>query len=359
MGIVTLVSAGTGQVASRFQMMQPIWAVVGLAACAGAAWFDYRRLRKVWWMILLVALALLALVWVPGVGLSINGSARWIGYGGLRVQPSELAKVALILSLAWYADRFSRFMDTFWRGLVVPCLGVGTLLFLIFKEPDVGTTLLLAAVSGLMLLIAGVRWSYVLPPLVLGLVGVMFFVAHDSVRSQRVYAWLHPEETRLDKGMQTYQSVAAFGSGGAYGVGLGEGRQKLGFVPEHHTDFIFSVIGEELGLVATLSVLTAFMLILACGVYISWNAADTFGMQIAAGITFLIALQVLINVGVVTGALPNKGLALPFLSYGGSNLVVMLACVGLLISVGRHATVGAAIPNPAGGLDDLAAPQNS
>jgi cell division protein FtsW len=233
---------------------------------------------------------------------------------------------------------------------------VGVVLFLIFREPDVGTTLVLAGVSGLMLLVAGVRWRYVAPPFLVGLSAIALFVAHDPLRSDRVYAWLHPEETRLDKGMQTYQSVAAFGSGGVKGVGLGEGRQKLGFVPEHHTDFIFAVIGEEMGLVATLSVLTAFLVILVCGVYIAWNAADTFGMLLACGVTFLIAFQVLVNVGVVTGSLPNKGLALPFLSYGGSNLVVMLASVGLVINVGRNASTQPLIPARDEAFDDMIAP---
>jgi cell division protein FtsW len=356
LGIVTLVSASTGQPEARFLTMQPIWAGLGLAACAVAAWIDYRFVKKIWWVLLLLAVVLLALVWVPGIGMAKKGAARWIGYGGVRLQPSEFAKVALIIALAWYGHRFQRYMQTFVRGLCVPAIGVGAILLLIFREPDVGTTLVLAAVSALMLLVAGVCWRYVVPPFLLGLIAIALFVAHDPLRSERVYAWLHPEETRLDRGMQTYQSVAAFGSGGVKGVGLGEGRQKLGFVPENHTDFIFAVIGEELGLVATLSVLTAFLAILICGVYIAWNAADTFGMLLASGVTFLIAFQVLVNVGVVTGALPNKGLALPFLSYGGSNLVVMLAGVGLMINVGRNASSEAGIPSREDSVDDLVAP---
>jgi cell division protein FtsW len=359
LGIVTLVSASTGQPEARYLIMQPIWAGVGLIACALAAWLDYRFLKRIWWLLLLVSVALLSLVWVPHIGVSNHGAARWLAYGGVRLQPSECAKLALIISLAWYAEHFQRHMGSLVRGLIVPCLGVGAVLFLIFREPDVGTTLLLASVSGLMLLVAGVRWSYVVPPFVAGVVAIVIFIAHDPLRSDRVYAWLHPEETKLDKGLQTYQSVAAFGSGGLKGVGLGEGRQKLGFVPEHHTDFIFSVIGEELGWIATTSVLATFLLILVCGVYISWNAADTFGMLVASGITFLIAMQVFINVGVVTGTLPNKGLALPFLSYGGSNLVVMLASVGLLISVGRHATLTATMPGPLAGLEDVGTAQHS
>jgi len=359
LGIVMLVSASTGQQQARYLIMQPIWAGIGLGALLIAASGDYRWLKKFWWAPLLLSVALLALVWVPHVGVTKNGASRWISFGKVGMQPSEFAKIALIIAIAWYGERYQRHMSTFTRGVLIPSLAIGAVLFLIFKEPDVGTTLLLAAVSAVMLLVAGLRWRYVLPSLVAGLIAIGVFIANDPMRSGRFYAWLHPEETRLDKGMQTYQSVAALGSGGLKGVGLGEGRQKLGFVPEHHTDFIFSVIGEELGLAATLSVVFAFMVILICGVYIAWNAADTFGMLIATGITFLIAMQVVINLGVVTGALPNKGLALPFISYGGSNLVIMLGCVGLLINIGRHAGDRLPVAASLADLDELAAPQNS
>lgn len=359
LGIVMLVSASTGQQEARYLIMQPIWAGVGLVACFIAASGDYRWIKKFWWALLLLAIVMLALVWVPHVGVMKKGAARWIGYGSVRMQPSEFAKVALIIAIAWYGERFQRHMGTFTRGVLIPGAGIALVLGLIFKEPDVGTTLLLASVSAVMLLVAGLRWRYVVPPFVIGIIGISVFIAHDPVRSERVYAWLHPEETRLDKGMQTYQSVAALGSGGIKGVGLGEGRQKLGFVPEHHTDFIFSIIGEELGLAATVSVLFAFLVILLCGVYIAWNAADTFGMLIACGITFLIAMQVIINIGVVTGTLPNKGLALPFISYGGSNLVIMMGCIGLLINIGRHAGNPLPVSDNAMGFDELAAPQHA
>jgi len=359
LGIVRLVSASTGQQEARYLIMQPIWAGVGLVVCFIAASGDYRWIKKFWWVLLLLAIVLLALVWVPHVGVMKKGASRWIGYGSARMQPSEFAKVALIIAIAWYGERFQRHMGTFTRGVLIPGAGIALVLGLIFKEPDVGTTLLLASVSAVMLLVAGLRWRYVVPPFLIGIIGISIFIAHDPIRSERVYAWLHPEETRLDKGMQTYQSVAALGSGGIKGVGLGEGRQKLGFVPEHHTDFIFSIIGEELGLAATLSVLFAFLVILLCGVYIAWNAADTFGMLIASGITFLIAMQVIINVGVVTGTLPNKGLALPFISYGGSNLVIMMGCIGLLINIGRHADSPLPVGDNAMSFDELAAPQHA
>jgi len=357
LGIVMLVSASTGQPQARYLVMQPVWAFIGLAALGVAASGDYRWWKKLWWLPLLGALALLTLTLVHQIGIERNNARRWLGVGWFVFQPSEVGKIALIIALAWYGERYQRFMGTWWRGVVVPGLGVGIMVALIFKEPDVGTALLLSAVGAIMLLLAGMRWRFFLPPLVVGLVAIIFFLIHDPMRSARLYAWLHPEETRLEIGMQTYQAVAALGNGGWQGVGLGEGRQKLGFVPEHHTDFIFSVIGEELGLIATVGVLVAFLVILFCGVYIAWNAADTFGMLIASGITFLIGLQVLINVGVVTGTLPNKGLSLPFISYGGSNLVVMLASVGLLINVGRQAAAQVSLPARRGDADELAAPE--
>jgi cell division protein FtsW len=157
------------------------------------------------------------------------------------------------------------------------------------------------------------------------------------MRSDRIHSWLHVEETRRNTGLQAYEAMVALGSGGLTGKGLGDGRQKLGFLPFHHTDFIFCIIGEELGLIATLLVVGAFVAIVFCGIYIAMNSADTFGMLLGSGITFLIGLQAFVNIGVVTGALPNKGLPLPFISYGGSNLLIMLTCVGLLLSIARQA----------------------
>jgi cell division protein FtsW len=166
---------------------------------------------------------------------------------------------------------------------------------------------------------------------------VGLFISHNQMRSERIYSWLHLEETRRDKGLQAYEAMLALGSGGITGKGLGDGRQKLGFVPEHHTDFIFSIIGEELGLIATILVLAGFVGIIISGIYIAQHARDAFGLFLGSGITFLIGLQAFINIGVVTGVLPNKGLPLPFISYGGSNLLMMLTGTGLLLSIARLA----------------------
>lgn len=318
-------------------MKQLVWCGLGLAGCLTMASLDYALLRKFAWPIFGFAGLLLALVLVPNVGLAVNGSRRWLGFGGFRFQPSELGKLALIVVTAWYCERYQRQLQTWKRGIIMPGIIIGSILLLIFVEPDRGATILLAAVLSVLLIIGGVRWQYFLLPVVLGVAGLAISFAHDPMRSARIYSWLHLEETKLGKGLQVYQAMLAFGSGGWTGLGLGNGRQKLGWVPEQHTDFILSLIGEELGLVATLFVVVAFIVIVICGVHIALRARDNFGLILGCGITFLIGFQAFINIGVVTGVLPNKGLSLPFISYGGSNLLIMLICVGVLLSVARHA----------------------
>jgi cell division protein FtsW len=340
LGMVMLFSASTGQPEANYLVMQPIWCAIGLTACLTVAAGNYQWLKGyAWlnWVIFGVTLALLVVVLVPGIRVNVNGAYRWLRFGPVGIQPSELAKIALILMLAWYGDRFQRQMPTFWKGLVFPGLIIAPVLALVFLEPDVGTTVLLATVGGTMLFVAGTRLRFLVPPVVACVAGLVVFIMNNPMRLRRIMAFLYPEQNREEVGYQTYQAMVALGSGGVTGVGLGDGRQKLGFIPEHHTDFIFSVIGEELGLAATLLVVIAFLAIVVCGVYIALKARDNFGMLLASGVSLLMGLQAAINIGVVTGSLPNKGLSLPFISYGGSNLVVMLACVGLLINVARHA----------------------
>lgn len=336
LGLVILYSSSMQK--GPLLQMQLIWASLGITGCIVAASIDYRLLRPNWWMLYSLALILLVVVLIPGQhSIFHNGARRWLNLKVASFQPSELAKIAMIMMLAWYGDRFQRHMGTFVKGVCYPGLLAALFLGLIFVEPDRGTTILLAAVCGTMLVAAGVRWFYVIPPLVLGASAMVFSFMHDPMRSRRIYSWLHLEETSRDVGMQGYQAMIALGSGGWFGLGLGNGRQKLGFVPEHHTDFIFSIIGEELGLVATGGVILAFMLLILSGLYIAWRARDTFGFLLATGITSLIGMQAIINIGVVTSALPNKGLPLPFISYGGSSLLIMLTSIGLLLSVARQA----------------------
>ncbi|MCX6927633.1 MAG: putative lipid II flippase FtsW [Verrucomicrobia bacterium] len=337
LGMVMLYSASMAQVGARYLMMQLVWGVLGVAACVAAAIVDYRRLKQFWWVPFSIGIVMLVLVLTPHFG-SVRGNARrWFCYGGLHFQPSEFAKIALIIALAWYGEHFQRQMPNLKRGILIPGLLIGVTVGLIFKEPDVGNALLLAAVSGVLLLISGIRLRYFLPPVLIVVLGVGWFIYHNPMRSGRIYAWLHVEETRRDKGLQAYEAMVALGSGGLTGKGLGDGRQKLGFLPEHHTDFIFSIVGEELGLIATLLVTMGFVAIVFCGIYIATHAIDTFGFLLGTGLTFLIGLQAFINIGVVTSALPNKGLPLPFISYGGSNLLMMLISIGLLLSIARQA----------------------
>lgn len=365
LGVVMLYSASVVMVNSKTQTpvgahylaMQLIWCGLGLVACATAAAVDYRHLKKVWWLLLAVAIVLLALVLVPGFGVVRGGARRWFSLGSMSFQPSEFAKLALIVALAWYGEKYQRQMSSWQRGILVPGLVIGLAAALVFKEPDVGSALLLAAVCGLMLLVAGIPIRYFLPPVLAAGIAVGVFIYNNPMRSERIYSWLHVVETRQDKGLQAYQAMLALGSGGWTGLGLGNGRQKLGWVPEHHTDFILSIIGEELGVIATLLVVAAYVLIVLCGLYIARRARDPFGLLLASGIAFLIGLQAVINIGVVTSALPNKGLPLPFISYGGSNLLAMLTGVGLLLNVARHAQTPAAVMKEPIAVDELPAAQ--
>lgn len=355
LGMVMLYSSSSSmmqhgvRVGANYLMTQMLWCGLGLVVCVVATMVDYRLLKPVVWPLFAVAIVLLVLVLLPlphGLTRKINGANRWFILPGFRLQPSELGKLALILALAWYGDRRQWYMNTWWRGLVVPALIALPILGLIFIEPDRGSTILLAGVSGIMLLLAGVNLKQVVLPVLVGVGAMGVTLAYDPMRLARLRSWWDLEGTKTGVGFQGYQSILALGSGGWTGQGLGNGRQKLGYVPQHHTDFIFSIIGEELGLVATLLVVVAFLVILLCGLYIALRSPDRFGLLLGCGVTFLIALQAFINIGVVTGALPNKGLPLPFISYGGSNLLAMLACIGLLFSIARRARESDTVREP-------------
>lgn len=335
-GMIMLYSAAMVQKGAHYLQMQAMWGVAGLIACVVMASINYRFWKRFYLSITFWVVAVILLLVVLKFGVVRNNSRRWFNLGIGNFQPSEFAKIAMILFVAWYAEAQQRFMHTFLRGIVLPCALVGIGLVAIVVEPDRGTTILLGVVLCVMLVLGGARWYYILlPTLVLGL--AMFFIVSKSQTLQdRFEAWQNPEKYATTIAYQQWQSILAIGHGGTDGLGLGNGRQKLGFLPEHHTDFIYSVVAEELGFYASLFVVASFMVFVVAGVYIAWHADDLFGFLISSGVTFLVGMQSVINMGVVTNLFPNKGMALPFMSYGGSSLLMTMAMVGLLLSVASN-----------------------
>ena len=308
----------------------------GVALLLGASTMDYRRWTRLAWPLLGVTLVLLGLVLV--FGREINGARRWL-WG---VQPAELAKLALIVVLSLHGARNASAMArpaAFCWGVLVLA---GPLVALVLMEPDRGTGALLMAVSMLLLLLAGASWWMLATPTVVGVAALGAMIAFSPMARDRIDAWLHPEQNPKAF-FQVRRGLLAFGSGGVEGTGLGKGTMKFS-VPEVRTDFILPAVGEELGLTFTLAVVVAYLVILWAGTSIALRAPDRFGQLMAAGITSLIAMQAAINIGVVTAVFPNKGMPLPFVSRGGSNLIVLLTMVGILASIASAAAAEGAAP---------------
>lgn len=323
--------------ANYFTQRQMIWLLAGLVAAAVAAHTDYQRWVKMAWPLLAVTLVLLALVYVPGIGLNIKGSHRWIRLpGGLTFQPSELAKFATINMMAcWYGTR-RRQRAGFKGGILYPGLILGSMLGLIVFETDFGATILIGATGALMMFVAGASIPYLVSFGAAAGVGLAWMISQNRQRMGRIMAFLDPEKYAQDEAFQLLNALYAFVAGGAWGVGLGESLQKRFYLPEAHTDFIFAIIGEELGLLASGGVVLLFVVFLFCGLRISGRAPDPAGRLMAFGITTLVSLQAALNIGVVTGRLPTKGLPLPFISFGGTSLVVLLFMVGVLLNIAHQ-----------------------
>ena len=341
LGLVMLFSTGAFARDSHgdmylFVKRQGFWLVVGIMAALIAASVDYHFWRKWWWVFFAGSVFLLLLCFIPPIGQRINGSSRWINLGFGTLQPSEFAKISSIFFVAWWFSREDITFEKLKNGLLLPVSILAVPMVLIVLEVDIGNTALIGAAALAMIFVAGgaLRWLAVLAPMAFASIFLVALAVPERV--QRLVAFTDPEKYRLCEGLQQWQGLIAFGSGGFDGVGLGEGRQKMHYLPYAHTDFIFPMIGEELGLKATALTVLAFLVILLCGALISANARDRFGMLLGFGCTMLITIQSMVNLGVTTSLLPNKGMPLPFISYGGSNLVVCLFLIGLLVNIHRQ-----------------------
>ncbi|RLA93717.1 MAG: putative lipid II flippase FtsW [Deltaproteobacteria bacterium] len=258
---------------------------------------------------------------------------RWIRFGPISVQPSECAKLGLIIYLSFFLSRKLKNVKNFSTGFLPPFIVTGILSLLVLLQPDYGTSFLLIAILFISLFVAGARILHLLLSLLLLVPLGLFLILNCPYRLKRLLAFFDPWSDPTDSGFQIIQSYLAFGSGGLFGLGLGNGRQKLFYLPEAHTDFILSVVGEELGFVGVIIIITLFFIVIFCGIKISFRARDLFGSFLALGLVSLVGLEALINMGAVMGLLPTKGTTLPFISYGGSSLIVSLTAIGILLNI--------------------------
>ncbi|MDP2941351.1 MAG: putative lipid II flippase FtsW [Candidatus Omnitrophota bacterium] len=296
---------------------------------------DYHKFRRIAKPLLLFSLFLLVLVLIPGIGREVSGARRWFRFKFISFQPSELANLAIVIYAADFIARKGNEIKQFLKGFLPPICVLGVCALLILKQPDLGSTLAIGIVVFLMLFVAGVRGRYLFSCILAGLPLLYLLVFNVPYRRARILAFLNPWTDPRGTGFQIIQSQIALGSGGLFGIGLGHSRQKLFYLPAAHTDFIFSIIGEELGLLGTLTVIILYAIFIQQGLKIIKNAADKFGYFLALGLVSMISLKCAINIGVSCGILPTKGLPLPFISYGGSSFIFDMAAVGILINIAR------------------------
>lgn len=296
---------------------------------------DYRLFRKHARLLLWIALGLLVLVLIPGIGREVSGARRWFRFKFISFQPSEFANLALIIYISDFICRKGGKIKLLVEGFLPPICVLGAAVLLILGQPDLGTVIALGSVVLIMLFVAGTRGSYILSLLLCSLPALYFLVFNVPYRRARIMAFLNPWLDPKGTGFQIIQSQIAIGSGGLFGRGLGHSQQKLFYLPAAHTDFIFSIIGEEIGLIGTLGVIALFMVFIQQGLKIIKNAQDKFGYFLALGLILMISLKAIINIGVSCGVFPTKGLPLPFISYGGSSLIFDMVSLGILINIAR------------------------
>ena len=324
----------------HFLKRQSCFALIGLLLMFFVMNIRYQVLQRVVYPIIIISFLLLTLVLIPGIGTTIGGSTRWFRIGPLSFQPSELAKLALIIFIAYSLSKkkeqtIKSFSIGFLPHLIVTLVMSG----LVLLQPDFGTAMILFSLFFILMFAAGTKIRYLASLLGVMSVGCYFLITCVGYRLDRITAYLNPWEDPTATGFQIIQSFLAFGSGGLWGAGLGNGKQKLFYLPEPHTDFICSIIGEELGFIGILFIIILFIILFFCGLKIALNAPDLLGTYLALGITSLISLHTVINLGVVMGLLPTKGSTLPFISYGGTSLVVNLIGIGILLNISSQLPV--------------------
>jgi cell division protein FtsW len=343
-GIIMLASTSAIQASATFNdagffiKRQVVALVVALIACFLCMRIPYHYWRTLAPVIAVIAIVLLIMAVIPGVGINLKGSSRWLRLGPVNIQPSELAKFAVIILMAKWLAQSQRTITTIKHGVLVPLGILGVFAFLIIIEPDFGTTMLICSVGFVMMFVGGTRVSYLSIAAVSGFSLIAYLISQNRVRMRRILAFINPEEYAENEGFQLLHAIYAFVIGGFRGVGLGDSLQKRFYLPEAHTDFIFAILGEELGLLASLAVIALFAAFFCLGMLISLKVQDPYGRLLAFGLTMMISIQAAINIGVVTGCLPTKGLPLPFISYGGTSLVMSMAMVGVLVNIAFHAS---------------------
>ena len=311
---------------------QLIWLVLATIAGGIAMMVNLEALREYAYWLAAGSVLLLALVLIPGIGVEVNGARRWMDFGIMRLQVSEVGKLGLIFSMAHYLATYRRDFNRVLKGYFYPCVLLAIFCSLIILEPDYGTAFLCGAVGGCLMFLAGVRLKFLIPTAFAALSLFSVAVYHDPIRLSRITSFLDVEGNRSDSAYQLWQGILAFGAGGIHGVGLGSGRQQMSFLPEAHTDFIFAIVGEELGFLFTSGVVLLFMTLFFVGVLQLKRAPNLYQYLLVMGALLFITFQALINIGVVTGCLPTKGMSLPFISYGGSNLVFMFVLTGIILN---------------------------
>ncbi|MEW6076402.1 MAG: putative lipid II flippase FtsW [Thermodesulfobacteriota bacterium] len=341
-GVVMVYSASSHLAAEKFGdsayflKRQVLFALAGISLMIFFRYLNYRVLRVLAYVILAAAFILLGLVFVAGVGFSANGATRWLRIGGFSFQPSELAKYALIIYLAYSLNKKQDNLNHFSIGFLPHVFVLGAFAILILFQPDFGSVVVFGLITWIMLFVGGARLMHLFMSFIFLLPAAVYYAMQAQYRLVRLICFLDPWRYQNEGGYQIIHSFMAFGTGGIWGTGIGQGYQKLFYLPEPHTDFIFSVIGEELGLWGVCLVLTLFMILLWRGVIIARATQDRFGALLALGLTAAISFQVFVNTGVAVGILPTKGITLPFLSYGGTSLVFNLAAAGILMSIGHR-----------------------